>query len=320
MSGGRGNALVVVNPASAGGRTLTRWPRVDDALRSSAVDFQPHMTTAPGEATEVVRAALRTGCSLVIVVGGDGTLNEVVNGFFDDTGAAINADAELALVPSGTGGDFRKSVAIPKSVAGCAEVIARGARSQIDVGRVDFADGTRRFFINIADCGIGGEVVARVNRSRYKSGGARGTAVFLGQSLAALLSFGGRAVRVTVDGEVMERHAQSVVVANGRCFGGGMRIAPHAEIDDGHFDVIVVAEMGRMRSITSLPALYRGRHLGRRGVEQRRGRVVHIEALAEPLLFDIEGEQVGSTPAMLTCVPKALWLCVEGPISASRTR
>jgi diacylglycerol kinase (ATP) len=305
--------LVIVNPASAGGRTGRHWPAIDALLRDARIDFDTHHTTAPGEAINAVRAALHAGRERIVAVGGDGTLNEVVNGFFDADGTPLGAGTALGVIPSGTGGDFRKSAGIPLPPPESVALLATGSTARIDAGRIDFADGTRRHFINIADCGIGGEVVARVNRNRYKGGGARGTAVFLWESMAALMTFGGRPVTVTVDGEQFDGIAQSVVVANGRFFGGGMHIAPQASLDDGAFDVVIIEAMRRLRAISSMPSLYRGRHLGRPGVIHRRGREVRIEAGAEPLLFDVEGEQVGRTPAVITCLPGALTLCATLP-------
>ena len=300
--------LVVVNPASAGGRTMRRWPGSAGLLRALGVDFEVHFTTGPGDATVAVRDALRRGVRRIVSVGGDGTLNEVVNGFFGERGEPLGGDAELGVIPSGSGGDFRRTAFIPAAHAESAQVLAAGAVRRVDAGRIDFDAGPPRHFLNIADCGIGGEVVARVNRSRYKGGGLRGSAVFFWESTAALLSFRGGDVHVEIDGEAIDRAVQSVVVANGRYFGGGMRIAPDAELDDGLFDVVIIDAMSRLRSITSMPSLYRGSHVRRPGVEVRRGRVVRIEHRGRPLLFDVEGEQVGATPATITCLPGAIAL------------
>lgn len=308
---GTADTLVVVNPASAGGRTLRHWPASHDLLRALGMEFEVHFTTAPADATDAVRAALRTGIRRVVSVGGDGTLNEVVNGFFAEGGEPLGDDAVLGIVPSGSGGDFRRAAGIPPATAAAVRLLASGATRRVDVGRIDFGDRSRRFFINVADCGIGGEVVARVNGNRYKGGGTRGSAVFLWESLATLLRYGSRDVRVVVDGAAVERAVQSVVVANGRYFGGGMRIAPHARIDDGVFDVVIVDAMSRGRAIMSMPSLYRGTHVRRRGVGVLHGRVVHIEHRGTPLLFDVEGEQVGATPATITCLPAAIRLCAR---------
>ena len=309
--------LVVVNPASAGGRTGRRWSEIATLLLDAGVEFETHLTTAPGDATTAVRDGLRAGRTRVVAVGGDGTLNEVVDGFFAEDGTPLGGGAALALVPSGTGGDFRKAAAIPADPRQAVGLLVSGTTRLIDAGRIDFDAGARRHFVNIADCGLGGAVVARVNRSRFKSGGARGTAVFLWQSLATLWTFGAHHVTLRVDGtQRFEGAVQTVVVANGRYFGGGMHIAPHASLDDGVFDVVIVEARSRSRSLRGLPSLYRGRHLDEPGVSVLRGSTVRIEASGEPLLFDVEGEQYGSTPATATCLPRAIRLCAPAASAA----
>ncbi|MBV8529001.1 MAG: diacylglycerol kinase family lipid kinase [Candidatus Dormibacteraeota bacterium] len=303
--------LVVVNPASAGGSTMHRWGHGEHMLHALGIAFDVHVTTAPGSATGAVRDALRDGMQRVVAIGGDGTLNEVVNGFFDEHGAPLGAHAALCLVTSGSGGDFARTAHIPRSQARALRALLSGRTRTIDAGRIDFADGSLRFFVNVADCGVGGEVVARVNRSRVKGGGMRGSAVFLYQSLATLLQYSGLDVAVTVDGRLIERRVQSVVVANGRYIGGGMRIAPDAELDDGLFDVVIVESAGRLKTIRGVPSLYRGTHVRRPQVEVCRARQVRIDHGSTPLLFDVEGEQVGQTGATITCLPGALRLCVE---------
>ena len=210
------HAFLVMNPASAGGRTHRNWPAIASALRSAGVGFDLHRTASAGDATHAVRAALAGGYRTIVVVGGDGTLNEVVNGFFDPAGSPVGSDAMLALLPSGTGGDFRRACGIPADLGAAARLIASRSSRRIDAGRVDFADGQRRFFINIADCGMGGEVVARINRSAHKGGGVRGSAIFLATSLSTLLGYVSRVARVDVDGVVIEREVRSVVIANGQ--------------------------------------------------------------------------------------------------------
>lgn len=304
------DAFVVTNPASAGGRTRRHWPAIERTLQAAGVRFDSHQTASRGDATTAVRNALRTGrYRTVIVVGGDGTLNEVVNGFFDEDGAAIGNETTLGLLASGTGGDFRRAARIPAEVTAAVALIASGATRSIDCGRIDFGDGTRRFFINIADCGMGGEVVARINRSAHKGGGTRATLMFLGASLSTLMRYSARITHVEVDGVAIDREVRSVVVANGIFFGGGMQVAPAASLDDGRFDVVIIAETGRTRALTGIPSLYRGRHVDRREVEVRRASVVHVRCEGAPMLFDVEGEQVGTTPATLTCLPAAIRLC-----------
>lgn len=300
--------LVIVNPTSDGGRTLRRWPQILAALREFQVAVAPHLTAYPGEATERTREALTDGVRRVVAVGGDGTLNEVVNGCFNRDGSAVSENFSLGLIPSGTGGDFgRRTLGLSNDPRRNARLIADGNIRSVDVGRVAFDQGTVRYFVNIADCGIGGEVVARVKRSSLGGAGLRGSAVLLSASLTTLMRFRGRAASIDIDGEVLSRRVQQVVVANGRAFGGGMVIAPRAKIDDGLFDVVIVADMGRLEALRAMPALYRGTHLGHRAIETYRSRRVRITPEhGDELLFDIEGEQVGRAPATITCMPGAL--------------
>lgn len=300
---------IIVNPASAGGATGKRWPQIRDLLDKSQLQYRVTLTEAPGDATEITRRALADGCSRVVAVGGDGTLNEIVNGFFDGEGKPLNKSAALGIIPSGTGGDFRKSIDLGTDVGGALERLNADKTRAVDVGRVDFADGSHRFFINIADCGIGGEVVARVNRNKHKGGGLRGTAVFLWTSLAMLMTYPGCNVTVDVDGDVITRKVRNVVIANGRYFGGGMKVAPDAEVDDGLFDVVLVGMTSRVGALTGIPRLYKGTHVTRSEVEVMRGKVIGVSSNDEtPVLFDLEGEQIGQAPARVSCIPKALLL------------
>jgi YegS/Rv2252/BmrU family lipid kinase len=300
-------ATVIVNPASAGGATGKRWPAVELLFEANKFAHDVVFTSRPGHATALTRQALRDGAASVIAVGGDGTLNEVVNGFFDEEGVAINASATLGILPSGTGGDFRKSIGMDTSPDKAVAQLVRGRTVPVDVGRVDYDAGERRFFINITDCGIGGEVVARVNRSRYKGGGIRGTGVFLWTSLSTLMTYPGCDATVTIDGKKITGNFRNIVIANGRYFGGGMKIAPDARIDDGLFDVVLIRGGSRVSALTGVPAIYRGTHLSRDDVDHHRGAVVRVTTSGSvPLLFDVEGEQVGAAPATVTCLPGAI--------------
>ncbi|HSP65282.1 MAG TPA: diacylglycerol kinase family protein [Candidatus Deferrimicrobium sp.] len=316
MSGGgeeQPRTLVIVNPASAGGRTGKRWPGLRGALDRSNLAYDVHHTSAPRDATNATRQALADGYARIVSCGGDGTLNEVVNGFFAPDGSPLNSDAVLGLLPSGTGGDFRRTIGLSTDPTALARVLAANRTRRIDLGRVTYDSPATppTHFINIADCGVGGEVVARVNRSNSKGGGLRGTAVFLGISLRVLTTFGGRPVRLILDGEASEMEVQQVVIANGRYFGGGMRIAPGAELDNGWFEVVVLPALGRVRTLVAMPSVYRGAHVKQPGVLVTRAKTVRVEPLDNrALLFDVEGEQVGIAPATLTCLPGALNVCV----------
>jgi YegS/Rv2252/BmrU family lipid kinase len=300
--------MVVVNPASAGGRTRRRWPGIRRDLRDGGIAVATHLTTAPGDAITVTRQAVGAGFRRIVAVGGDGTLNEVVNGCFQATPTPLADGLTVGLIASGTGSDFRRTLGLSTRPARIAELLAAGTTRVIDVGRVEFSDGVVRHFVNIADCGIGGEIVAAVNGRGLKAGGLLGSMVFSLASLATLVGYRNREVILEVDGQATHRRVQQVVVANGRYFGGGMQIAPLAHLDDGLLDVIVVGDLSRLAAVGALPRLYRGRHLSLTAVEMQRGRRITIQSAdkGEPLRFDLEGEQLGGTPATITVVPAAL--------------
>ena len=303
--------LIVINPASAGGRTERRWPDIESQLRGRGIAFELHRTTEPQQATAAVRMAIADGFRRIVSVGGDGTLNEVVNGCFGaDRPEPLAEDLVLGLIPSGSGGDFRRTAGIPDVAAGVA-ALASGRTRPLDVGRIELPARPapiRRHFLNIADWGVGAEVVTRVNRNPHKGGGARGSAIFLGISLQELMTFGARRVRFCLDGVEYVRDVSNLVIANGRYFGGGMRVAPSAQLDDGLLDVIVVPQLSKLRTLMSIPRIYRGTHLELEGMEQHRAAVVEIHPEDPGMRFEAEGEPLGEGPARVTCLRHALSL------------
>jgi diacylglycerol kinase (ATP) len=303
------STLVVVNPVSAGGQTMRRWPQIRTALREAGIDIHAHLTTSRGDATAVTRREItRLSVRRVVAVGGDGTLNEVVNGCFDARGAPLARGLTVGLIPSGTGSDIRRTLGLPTDPHAAARLLAGGTTRVIDLGRIVFADGSHRLFANVADCGLGGEVVTRISRSHQKRAGLLGSAVFLGISITELMSYRNRDVLLTIDGVTTRQRVQQVVFANGRCFGGGMRIAPAADPADGLLDVVVVGDISRLGALRAVPRLFRGTHLGLPTVSFRRVRSIGIAAAEgeSPPRFDVDGEQVGSAPAEITVLPRAL--------------
>ncbi len=162
---------VIVNPESNKGKTRKKWNHIREALKSFLKEFKYEFTEKPLQAIEISRVALKEGTELVIGVGGDGTMNEIANGFYENR-KIINPEAALGIVPSGTGCDFTKSLNIPFRLKNALEVITQAPSSLIDIGRVSFrgnsGDEQERFFLNVSDFGIGGDVVKKVNENRMK--------------------------------------------------------------------------------------------------------------------------------------------------------
>ncbi|MFN9808115.1 MAG: diacylglycerol/lipid kinase family protein [Deltaproteobacteria bacterium] len=308
---------LVVNPRAGAGRGGSVLPRVERTLRALGAELCVERTEGPGDATRLVRRALRAGARGVAVLGGDGTLSEATNGFFE-AGEPVRPDAFLAPLSAGTGGDFRRSLGaanVGSGALGVEDIVRRvwdAAPRPIDVGHLRYVgnDGSERerTFLNIASFGIGGLVDRLVNDAPKWMGG--GPAFFVGAA-RALARYEPQRVRLSVDDAApCEARITNVAVCNGRFFGGGMHVAPGARLDDGLFDVVTLHALGMRAALGLAPHLYRGTHLGRRGVELARGRVVVAEPIdpSEQVLLDVDGEAPGRLPARFEIKRGALLL------------
>lgn len=299
--------VFVVNPSSAGGATGRQWRSIGARFRDRLGDFGELFTARPMDAVLLARRALRDGADVVVAVGGDGTVNEVVNGFFDEAGQVVRPGAALAVLPQGTGGDFRRTFRWHEGVDATVARLAQGREQPLDVGRVTFTahDGTTqtRHFANIASFGSSGLVDRYVNSTTKVFGGKASFAI---GSLRGMMSWKDRRVRLSFDGgEAEELDITVVAVANGQYFGGGMWVAPEARTDDGVFDVTIWSGYGLMDFVTRSRMIYDGRHLQLPGTRTRRARRVEATSDAEVLL-DVDGEQPGRLPASFEVIPAAI--------------
>jgi diacylglycerol kinase (ATP) len=309
--------LFIINPVSARGATLRTWDEARRELSRLNIEFTERVTSHAGDAIEITREAIASGIARVVAVGGDGTLSEVVNGYTDKNGRAIDDSIAIGLMPSGTGSDFRRSVGL-NDWRDTLRALVESETRMIDAARITFSDASgatvSRAFINIASFGLGGEVSAHVNRwrkslPRWVGGRAR----FIAASVRALDSFKSKSVKVELDGEQrLEISSNLIVVANGKYAGGGMKLAPHAELDDGLLDVILTDRATRLDVIRELPRIQRGGYLKNPKVTETRAREVVIES-DEPMAIDVDGEMVGFTPARLKVLPKALRFILSSP-------
>jgi YegS/Rv2252/BmrU family lipid kinase len=316
--------VLIVNPAAGAGRCGRTWPRIQRALASAGVKYDLKVTQKPGDAIGLAAEALRKGATAVVAVGGDGTANEVANGFFYPDGAVdalINPAAALGYIALGTGRDFARALALPDDPIDAAlSLLGPGARTRIiDVGRAQFVGAgerlTRRYFLTGADLGLGAEVAKQVERSgRWLKRGGGFVAYLLG-AIGAIAAHRPTPVTIRLDGAPASLvRANVVFVANGPFTGGGMRMAPDASLDDGLLDVLIARDATRSTLLLQLlPSIYRGAHLGHPAISHYRARHARIEP-ARPLPFQMDGEQVGRGPVDLTVVSKALRVLV--PTSA----
>jgi diacylglycerol kinase (ATP) len=241
-----------------------------------------------------------------VALGGDGTVNEVVNGL----APSGPSGPELAILPFGTGRDTIRTYGIPKNAKRALELLRGGRARTIDLGRATFQTDSgegSRWYINIGSCGLTGAVAQRAERTSKRLGG---TPSFLFATVATFAAWRNVPFRVVVDdGPPLELVANNVICANGRAFGGGFRVCPQAEPDDGLLDVLVWGDVGKLDLALNLPRLYRGTHLGHRKVTVLRARKVYVEP-ERPLPLELDGERPGMTPATFEIAPQALRLRV----------
>lgn len=306
------HTVVIVNPQAGGGSLGRRWVEVSEILRRSLGSFDDARTESAGDATRLAASAIASGAGTVVAIGGDGTINEVVNGFFSE--GASTGSCALGIIPFGTGGDFRKTVGLPKDLASAAAVIADRKIQTIDVGKLSYTgaagESETRMFANIASFGLSGEVDELVNQSSKRLGGR--LSFMLATARASMRYHNQRvSLRFDDDPESVDMTVSTVAVANGRYFGGGMKVAPDAELDDGYFDVVAIGDMSMTDFVLHGHKLYRGTHLGHPKISCRRARVVTAEPLGdEPVRLDVDGETPGILPARFELVPSALRLII----------
>ena len=254
----------------------------------------------PGELGGLAEQAVRTGARLLVVVGGDGSVNEAVNGIAGTDGV------EIAVIPRGTGWDFARSLGIPRTLDAAVEVALTGDVREIDLGLVAYRTWAgmeaRAHFANVGSAGISGAIAKRANETSKALGGKIS---YYWATLAAFARWQTGEMRVSVDDEIRGGKIIDVVVANGRYLGGGMMMLPGAEPDDGVFDVLVIGDVTKRDLLFTLPKSYRGKHLPHPRLEVLRGRVVTVDG-DEPLPIELDGEQPGTTPARFEIVPRGL--------------
>ncbi|MFZ5631589.1 MAG: diacylglycerol/lipid kinase family protein [Bacillota bacterium] len=302
----------VVNPRSSGGSTRKRWEKLMPVLRSEGISFDWSYTAGPYTAPDIAAGAVREGYDLIVAVGGDGTIYEVLNGMMDQD-RALDERASLAVLPSGTGCDFARSMKISGSEGNFLKLLKEGKPVAIDVGRAEFAghqgETTVRYFLNVAEAGLGGETVARVNRTAKVFGGF---ASFLWGAVVSIALFTDKYLKIHLDDrDYREGRYTLVACGNGKFFGGGMKICPNAEMDDGWLDVVALMGTTKWDLISNLPLVYRGEHLDHWRVWHRRAKKVTISSPDHTTLVNIDGEQPGKLDARFTILPKAINLLVE---------
>jgi YegS/Rv2252/BmrU family lipid kinase len=304
--------LVIVNPKSAGGSTRERWSVTASDLRAHFGPFKVAFTRSAGDGTRLAKEAAEAGRKFIIACGGDGTINEAANGII-----LSGRDCELGIFPAGTGGDFRRTLGIPSAPREAAKSLRTGVTKTIDVGKVtfqNFRDETEtRYFLNVSSFGLATSIIERVKSTSalnwLPSGFLRGKTSFALSTLQEVLDLNFTTARVRIDdGEARPLNTINFSVANARFFGGGMKIAPDARLDDGLFDVVNIGDITSARILLNAYTLYRGTHLDLPEVKSAPARRVEASS-ADPsreVHIEIDGELPGKLPAVWEIVPSAL--------------
>ncbi len=307
-----GRPLLIVNPASGGGKTGKNFDSLRGTIGDALGPVRVAFTEARGHAIELTKQGVADGHQLIIAVGGDGTFHEVVNGVMDAGGKA-----RVGLIAQGTGGDFRKTLGIDHRLDRYLEVLKAGRTRAIDVGRVRYrdADGSEssRWFVNILSAGMGGLVDRYVADS---PGYLTGKAAYFGASVRALArcAEGRLNMRIENGEEKQERTLRTYMIAicNGRFFGGGMKVAPMASLDDGKFEVVSIGASSKLAFAIHAQKIYDGSHLRAPNVEHFQCTKIDLALdntdVTDRFLNDVDGEPLGGLPIHVEIHPRALTL------------
>jgi YegS/Rv2252/BmrU family lipid kinase len=300
----------VVNPKSAGGRTGRLWPEIGRRLGIERLEVR--FTREPNEATTLARHALREGFDRVLAVGGDGTINEVVNGFFSND-APVSPGASFGVLPLGTGGDFRRSLGIA-NLDQAIDVLQRGEPRPIDIGRLRYRahDGgmRTRYFANVVSFGMGGEVASR---AKNFLSAVSGKAAFFYATGEVFLRYQPKVVELRLDGEPgSTRHRiLNIAIGNGRYHGGGMHVCPRARLDDGLLEVTVIEALGMFELVRDIKVLYSDNLYVHPKTRHYHARSVAADS-ASPVSIEVDGEALGTLPVEMSLLPRALPVWMGG--------
>jgi len=300
--------LAIVNPTSGNGKTEEKWPIYYNKIVRAGIDLDYVYTSFPGDGITLTRKALADGYSKIIAVGGDGTVNEVVNGLIAED-KPIESNIEFAIFGHGTGSDFVRTLKSENDIHAFILSLQNNKTRLIDIGKVGYqnrkGEKEARYFINASNLGIGAEVVHRVNQNK-KALGSKLT--YLTGTMATLFQYKNIQISMELDDhQTLEGPFCGLMICNGQYIGGGMHIAPVAEIDDGLFDVIVVKDITKRKLISKFPLIYSGKHINLPEIDLYHCRSISMTA-PETAILETDGEILGFSPHEFHILPKCLRL------------
>lgn len=297
--------LVIVNPNAGKGRGAKDWDKISVILKKENLSFAVKFTERKGHAIILTLEAISAGFRKIITVGGDGTLNEVVNGVFSND-VCPSKEISLALIPVGTGNDWGRMFGIPLNYEIAVKIIRDNKMMVHDVGLVSYYDGTekkKRYFINIAGLGFESVVVWKTNLQKEKGRG--GKLIYFYNLLTSLLSYNNTKAEIIIDGEIIHADVFSVNIGNGRYCGGGMRQTPDALPNDGLLDVTIINGMGKFEIIRNLKILYDGTILNHPKIDGYKCKSIKVSS--DSIIYtEADGESLGHTPAEFSIIPASI--------------
>jgi YegS/Rv2252/BmrU family lipid kinase len=299
-----GDLVVIANPRSGRGRVGQELPELERQLISRKLGYRIVQTEGPGHATDIAREALLDGERFLVAVGGDGTVQEVVNGMVEDD-RPLAEGSVLGVVAAGSGCDFVRTFGLPQDVPRAVRHLEGERLYAIDLARVDYTEDGRtvtRYVPNIAECGLGGAVVRRAERLPRWLGRSR----YFWAFWLSMRGYRAGLISVRADRKSWEGRASNVVIANGQFYGGGMKISPRSYPGDGLLD-IQISTGSKSEAFTMIPKVYRGEHVPHPHIKEMRGKSITVEA-DRPLPIEGDGEVLGTTPATFTVIPEVVSL------------
>jgi diacylglycerol kinase (ATP) len=299
-------AKVIVNPAAGANSTRRKWPDIRSLIKATGINFDFQFTEAKGHGIELARNAASAGCRFLVAVGGDGTIHEVANGIMDSRQADTTT---LGIISTGTGSDLSRSVGLSQDYTLACSSLNSQRRLVIDVGQVEYqvkGQTKQRYFLNSAGIGFDAEVVAATERLPKYFGG---TIPYLTGLFRSFIGYRNKKVSFNLDSRVEQARVLSIVVANGRYFGGGMHIAPEAKLDDNLLDVVIIGNFGKLELLKNLSRVYKGTHLTHPKVRLVKSTGIDIRS-DERFLLHADGEILGEGPVSFRLLPAALSLVV----------
>lgn len=308
------NWIAIINMAAGGGKTRTDWPLIEQILQKEELQFEPFFTDRRLHASIIARNKIKEGYSKIIVVGGDGTMNEVINGVFAQS-RIQTSEVMLGMISVGTGNDWARTFNIPSDYEGAVRTIKQQRTFIQDAGLVHYRKNGKewkRYFINIAGLGFGAKVVERTNRMKEK--GKSGPFLYFYNIFFSLMGYRSKKAVIEIDGTSYNRKIFSLNVGIGKYNGGGMIQVPHAIADDGLYSITLIKKIGKLNIIVNIKKLYNGKITQHSKVETYMARSVQING--SPLLkVETDGESLGHGPVSFEIIPRSVTV-ISGELSA----